>query len=225
MTSAFLFDLNGTMIDDMEYHVVAWTSLLNGDLKAGLSDKEIRSQMYGKNDELFHRLFGNRFSPQEIAQLSLEKEKRYQKAFKPHLKLIRGLDHFLAEAKTLGIPMAIGTAAIPFNVDFVLDKLRLRSYFKVVVTADDVAVSKPDPEVYLECARRLGKDPAGCLVFEDAPKGVEAALNAGMQAIVIRSTLHADAEFSPYSNVVRIINDYTEISAWALMFRSTSARS
>ncbi|WP_134000373.1 HAD family hydrolase [Dinghuibacter silviterrae] len=213
MTTAFLFDLNGTMIDDMEYHVKAWTGILNEDLHAGLEDAYIRGQMYGKNEELFHRVFGpDRFTAEEIEHWSMEKEKRYQQAFRPHLRLIAGLQHFLDEAKQLGIALGIGTAAIPFNLDFVLDNLAIRSYFGALVTANDVAVSKPDPEVYLACARALQVPPERCLVFEDAPKGVEAALNAGMKAVVILSSLHGESEFVGYPNVVRMIHDYTEIS-------------
>lgn len=214
MNTAFIFDLNGTMINDMEYHVRAWTGILNGDLKAGLSDADIRAQMYGKNEELFERVFGTgHFTLEEMAKWSLEKERRYQQAFLPHLRLIRGLADFLEDASAIGIRMGIGTAAIPFNLNFVLDNLDIGYFFDAVVTADDVSVSKPDPEVYLECARRLGVQPSECLVFEDAPKGVESALNAGMKAIVIRSTLHHDAEFLPYPNVVRIIDDYTGLNA------------
>lgn len=213
MKTAFLFDLNGTMIDDMEYHVRAWTEILNQDLKAGLSDKAIRGQMYGKNSELFDRIFGpSRFSAAEVDHWSLEKEKRYQQAFKPHLALIKGLDGFLIGAREAGVAMAIGTAAIPFNLNFVLDNLDIAGYFQAIVTADDVKLSKPHPEVYLRCAELVGVDPAHCIVFEDAPKGVEAAENAGMKAVVILSTLHGIDDFKGYSNILKYIHDYTEIT-------------
>lgn len=213
MRTAFLFDLNGTMIDDMEYHVRAWTTLLNEDLKAGLTDKQIRGQMYGKNDELFDRVFGpGRFTPEEVARWSMEKERRYQKAYLPDLKLIPGLDRFLAEARTAGIGLGIGTAAIPFNLDFVLDNLHLRSSFDALVTADDVALSKPNPEVYLKCAHLLQTPPERCVVFEDAPKGVEAAHNAGMKAVVVLSTLHGRGDFVWYPNILQYVYDYSEIT-------------
>jgi beta-phosphoglucomutase len=211
--TAFLFDLNGTMIDDMEYHVKAWTGILNEELKAGLPDEYIRGQLYGKNEELFHRVFGpDRFAQADIDHWSMEKERRYQKAFKPHLRLIDGLEPFLLEARAQGISLGIGTAAIPFNVDFILDNLGLRPYFEAVVTADDVSVSKPDPEVYLSCARLLHIRPERCIVFEDAPKGVEAALNAGMKVVVILSYLHGEADFAPYPNIIRFVHDYTGLS-------------
>jgi beta-phosphoglucomutase len=211
-TKAFLFDLNGTMIDDMEYHAKAWSDILNNDLKAGLSYDEVKAQMYGKNDELLVRVFGeNYFEPQKMQELSIEKERRYQSAYKPNLKLIDGLEQFLSEAKQQGIKLAIGSAAIPFNIDFVLDNLGIRNYFSAIVSADDVAISKPDPETYLKCAKELGVDPASCLVFEDAPKGVEAAANAGMNTVVI-TTMHDIDEFEQYENVVAFIDDYNNSS-------------
>ena len=205
---AFLFDLNGTMINDMEYHIQAWFNILNDDLGAGLTYEQVRSHMYGKNDELFVRIFGKeRFGLEEMRAHGIEKERRYQAAYLPQLKLIDGLDAFLKKAHELDIKMAIGSAAIPFNIDFVLDNLDLRHYFKAIVSADDVEISKPHPETYLKCAELLGVDPADCLVFEDAPKGVEAAKNAGMNAVVI-TTLHSKDEFDAYDNILFFVADY-----------------
>ncbi|MDR3711786.1 MAG: HAD family phosphatase [Puia sp.] len=215
-TSAFLFDLNGTMIDDMKFHLQAWYELLNEDLQAGLSWEQVRGHMYGKNSELFDRIFGpGRFAPSEVERFSLEKEKRYQQAYKPHLKLIDGLGAFLEKADQKGIRMAIGSAAIPFNIDFVLDNLSIRHYFRAIVSADDVRISKPDPETYLKAAALLKVDPSSCIVFEDAPKGVEAALNADMKCVVL-TTMHETHEFSQYSNVVSFVADYTDPSLSAL---------
>lgn len=209
---AFLFDLNGTMIDDMEYHVAAWSDILNNDLKAGLSHNEVKEQMYGKNDEVLARIFGEGyFSPQEARELSIEKERRYQRAYVSQLRLIKGLHEFLDQAKQLGIRMAIGSAAIPFNIDFVVDNLQIRMYFDAIVSADDVDISKPHPETYINCASLLGVVPSECLVFEDAPKGVEAAMNAGMQAVVI-TTMHEKSEFVGYSNVKAFVGDYTSLN-------------
>jgi HAD superfamily hydrolase (TIGR01509 family) len=207
---AFLFDLNGTIIDDMHFHTHAWFDILNNDLEANLNWEEVKAQMYGKNEELLIRVFGpKRFAPAEMKRLSLEKEKRYQKAYLPHLKLINGLDSFLKKAASKGIPMAIGSAAIPFNIDFVLDNLHIRSYFKAIVSAEDVEYSKPHPQTFLDAACLVHIHPADCLVFEDAPKGVEAAANAGMKAVVL-TTMHPKEEFSSYNNIMGFIKDYTD---------------
>lgn len=207
---AFLFDLNGTMIDDMGYHQTAWADILNNDLKAGLSREAVKKEMYGKNSELLVRIFGEgRFSNEEMDKWSMEKERRYQQAYLPELRLIAGLGAFLERAKKQGVLMAIGSAAITFNIDFVLDNLSIRPYFSAIVSADDVAISKPDPETYLKLAGMLNVKPSECVVFEDAPKGVEAAANAGMQSVVI-TTMHEPGEFADYNNVWGYVKDYTD---------------
>lgn len=207
----FIFDLNGTMINDMEYHADAWFDILNNDLNAGLNRDEVKREMYGKNGELLDRIFGeNHFSADKKNELSVAKEKRYQAAFLPHLSLIKGLPEFLEKAYEAGIPMAIGTAAIPMNIDFVVDKLHLRHFFKAIISADNVVKSKPDPETFIRCAQLLDVSPENCIVFEDAPKGVEAAKNAGMSCAVI-TTMHEKDEFRDYDNIISFIDDYTSL--------------
>jgi beta-phosphoglucomutase family hydrolase len=205
---AFIFDLNGTMIDDMQYHIKAWHGILNG-LGANISLERMKEECYGKNHELLERMFPNRYSFEEKDRMSYAKETTYQEEFRPSLKLIDGLDQFIKASVAKGIKIAIGSAAIMFNIDFVLDGTGIRNYIDVIVSADDVENSKPHPETFLKCAIKLGIDPSDCLVFEDAPKGVEAALNAGMDCIVI-TTLHTTEELSRYQNVVGFIGDYTE---------------
>lgn len=207
--TAFLFDLNGTMIDDMSYHIRAWHRILN-DLGANISLERMREECYGKNHELLERMFPGRFSEEEKNRMSFEKEKQYQYEFKPHLQLLPGLADLLEEAHKAGIKMAIGSAAIMFNIDFVLDNLNIRHYFDAIVSADDVIESKPNPETYLNCASQLNIAAENCLVFEDAPKGVEAALNAGMQSVVI-TLMHEQEDFFQYPNVIRYIKDYREL--------------
>lgn len=207
---ALLFDLNGTMIDDMAYHTVAWKDILNNDLGANLTDEQVRMQMYGKNEEVLDRIFGKGYFSQEKSdKISIEKERRYQQAFLPHLTLIEGLDAFLAFAYRKKIPMAIGSAAIPFNIDFVLDNLNIRHFFSTIVSADDVKMSKPDPETFAKAAAILNINPENCIVFEDAPKGVEAAQNAGMKAVVL-TTMHNKHEFQQYNNIVGFIKNYND---------------
>lgn len=205
---AFLFDLNGTMIDDMQYHITAWHRILN-ELGANLSLERMKEECYGKNDELLERMFPGRFTETEKKEMSLEKERQYQLQYKPHLALLPGLNEFLSQAGKQEIQMAIGSAAIMFNIDFVLDNLSIRSYFDAIVSADEVIISKPDPETYLSCSSLLKVEPADCLVFEDSPKGVESALLGGMKAVVL-TTMHEAHEFDAYSNVLMCVKDYSD---------------
>ncbi|MDQ2751458.1 MAG: HAD family phosphatase [Bacteroidota bacterium] len=210
MTTALIFDMNGTMVDDMSYHAEAWRTMINGELQGNLSPEEVKREMYGKNEEVLERIFGkNKFSWEEQSRISMQKEKAYQTAFRPHLTLIEGLPQFLQKAYQHNIPMAIGTAAIPFNIDFVLDNLDLRHYFKSIISADDVEKSKPHPETFLKAASALGVTPDDCIVFEDSPKGIETALNAGMRAIAV-TTMHNKEDFKQYNNILLFIKDYND---------------
>jgi HAD superfamily hydrolase (TIGR01509 family) len=99
---------------------------------------------------------------------------------------IPGLVAFLE--KYADVPMAVASNAEPQNVDFVLDEYRLRRFFPIAVNGFDVTRPKPYPDIYLEAARRLGKEPADCLVFEDSPTGLQAGLAAGMRVIGIATS-------------------------------------
>jgi beta-phosphoglucomutase family hydrolase len=215
---AFIFDLNGTMINDMPYHTKAWQTLLNDQLGGNFTWEEVKKEMYGKNPEVLVRMFGtNRFTVDEMNDLSYKKEQKYQQEFLPHLALLPGLREFLEAAYQKGIPMAIGSAAIPFNIDFVLDNLNIRHYFKAIVSADDVVLSKPHPETFLKAAQLLNAEPTNCVVFEDVPKGVEAAANAGMKAVVLTTT-HIAQEFEHLDNVLHFSEDFNDAFIEALAF-------
>jgi beta-phosphoglucomutase family hydrolase len=205
---AFLFDLNGTMINDMPYHIKAWHGILNG-LGANISMERMKEECYGKNHELLERIFPGRFTTQEKNRMSYEKETKYQQEFRPQLRLVKGLQQVLERSDKAGIKMAIGSAAIMYNIDFVLDGLDIRHYFRALVSADNVTNSKPDPETWLKCAEQLNVSPTECLVFEDVPKGVEAAQNAGMDCVVI-TTMHRKEEFSNY-NVLSFIENFENL--------------
>lgn len=209
--------MNGTMIDDMAYHELAWHDVLVNQLKAPLTREQVRRELYGKHDEMFYRIFGEtRFTRAEIDAISSRKEQRYRDEFLPDLKLIDGLDTFLAQAKIKGFALSIGTAAPPENVDFVLDNLKIRHYFPVIVGQADVKTSKPHPEVFSKAAALMNLPPEDCLVFEDAPKGIEAAKRAGIDAVAVTS-FHTAKELEN-DNVIATISNYNDTVLKALIF-------
>lgn len=207
---AILFDLNGTIIDDMAYHAKAWHELLVQDLNVGITIERVWLEMYGKNSELFARVLGpDALTEEEMHHWSIEKEKRYQAVYKDIIAPIEGFPSFLDLLQSKNYKIALGTAAIPFNVDFSLDALGIRSCFDAIVHADDVVLSKPNPEVFLKCASAVGVAPDKCVVFEDSPKGVEAARNAGMQAVAL-TTMHPEKDFAYLDNILFFIQDYKD---------------
>jgi beta-phosphoglucomutase len=205
----FLFDLNGTMVNDMPYHTQAWHHKIIA-LGGELTLQEMKYQCYGKNDELLERVFPGRFTLEEKIKIGNDKEAIYRIEFKPFLKLIDGLAQFLENAATKKIKMAIGSAAIDENINFVIDNMQIRNHFEAIVSANNVSRSKPHPETFLKCADLLGLEPKDCIVFEDTPKGVECAMNAGMKAVVILGE-HEATEFEKYHNVIHLCSNYLEL--------------
>lgn len=209
-TAAFLFDMDGTMADNMQYHLQAWEKMV-GEAGSGLKGEELMNELYGKNSEVIERIFGqDRFTKDEVNKMSLKKEKYYHELYGSDIKLLPGLEDFLTRAHQQGIGLAIATAGLNMNVDFIVDHTGIRSLFDAVISDEDVKRSKPDPETFTMAADRLDISPARCIVFEDSPKGVEAAQQANMKAVAIL-TGKKEKDFSSYTNVVKAIPDYTSL--------------
>lgn len=192
----FIFDLNGTMVNDMPYHVKSWHNILNA-LGKEISLEDTKKECYGKNEEVIERVLPGRYSLEERTKIGLQKEIKYREEFTSELKLLDGLQEVLTHFANDGIAMSIGSAAIMDNIDFVLDGCNVRRYFQSIISADHVEKSKPHPETFLKCADSLNIKPEQCLVFEDAPKGVECAVNAGMKTVVLTTT-HPLSDFDVY---------------------------
>ena len=210
MIEGLIFDMDGTMVDNMMVHHEAWQRKL-ASLGIEMSMAEVKEHIHGVNEEILERLFGNRFTPEERKRIAWEKELEYREIFADRLQLINGLDLFLAETHQAGMAMAIGTAAPPENVDFVLDRLNLRSYFTGIIHARHVSKGKPDPETFVMAAQTIGIPVRNCLVFEDSLAGAQTAKNAGCHSIIVTST-HAREEFQEFDHILKFINDFSEIT-------------
>lgn len=205
-----IFDLDGTMIDNMMVHHKAWQDKL-AELGIEMTLNEVHQRIHGVNVELLEREFPGQFTLEERIQISKEKEETYRHIYAPDLELVDGLPELLHNLKASNILMGIGSAAPPENVDFVLNTLDLWHYFDSVRHSGDVEHGKPNPQVYEMLLAELDTDPADCLIFEDTPTGALAAARAGCKVIVV-TTSHKPVEFSEIPNIVKFISDFTEIS-------------
>lgn len=206
----FIFDMDGTMIDNMMVHHRAWQQKLK-EYGIDWTLEEVHAKVHGVNIELLERLFGDRFTREERIQISKEKEIAYRTIYQPEIKLIDGLTAFLDAAKLAKIPMAIATAAPPDNAYFVLENLPLSPYFKALFHSDDVTKGKPDPQVFELAADALGLPLQDCLIFEDSVTGAEAAYRAGCSAVIL-TTSHQEEEFSQYPHILQFAKDYHSIN-------------
>lgn len=214
--SALIFDMDGTIVHNMPTHNQAWHDTL---AEAGVQidlDEFNRATTGKKTPEILRMMLGPQLSDAEVAYWGERKESLYRERFACCREPLPGLLHLLEQAHTLGLPMAVASAAPPDNIPFILDELDLRRHFQAVVGGQDVQHGKPNPEIFLKSARILGVEPARCLVFEDALAGIEAARRAGMDAVMICTTIDAQ-EVAGQLHVLCAVPDFTELDLLALM--------
>ncbi len=214
--SALIFDMDGTLVHNMPIHNQAWQDTL---AEAGVQidlDEFNRATTGKKNHEILRMMLGSQLGDSEMAYWGERKETLYRKRFACCREPLPGLLRLLEQAHALGIPMAVATAAPPDNIPFILDELDLRRHFKAVVGGHNVQHGKPHPEIFLKSAQALEVEPEACLVFEDALAGIEAARRAGMDAVMICTTIEAH-EVAGQPHVLCAVPDFTHFDLPALL--------
>lgn len=187
-----LFDMDGVIVDNHRYHFLSWQRLADK-YDVPITEEFYRTQMNGRTFKgIIEVVFKEEMSLSEAKKIAYEKESIYRELYQAHLKPTDGLLAFLEEAKSKDIPMVVGTSAPVENVEFTLDGLGIRQYFKGVIDDRAVTKGKPDPEVYLNCAKMIERDPANCVVFEDAVSGIKAGKAAGSKVIALATSHKRD---------------------------------
>lgn len=189
---AVVFDLDGTLADNMPWHSQAFDAFV---ARHGLRamDMAMRERTDGKrNREIFPILFGRELSDEEVARLEEEKEGMYRDLSRGRLRPLPGLVDLLDGLEAQGIAAGVATSGPKKNVEHTLAELGIAHRFRAIARGDEVAHGKPAPDVFLLAASRLDVDPATCLAFEDAPLGVAAAVAAGMRCVAVTSTYSLD---------------------------------
>ena len=212
---AFIFDMDGTIVDNMDFHTQSWITFFEGRGMKIDADEFFRTTAGRQGKEIIRSHIGEHLHDDEVHTLNMEKEGVYRELYAPHRKTVDGFDALIDAAKANGVALAVATSAPNENIDFTLDGLQLRHHFDVIVGAADVKRGKPEPDGFLLAAERCGVPPANCIVFEDAPLGVEAARRAGMRCVVLTTTLPASS-FAQFDNVIHIAADFAELDIGAL---------
>jgi HAD superfamily hydrolase (TIGR01509 family) len=206
--SAVIFDLDGTVLDNEDEY--------------GIAFKEVLSKLGEKTDSEFPHTQGigveenwQKLIPKykiktkkSIKELSKETQEAYLKML-PRVTLKEGVRNFIQEVKDSGIFVALATSNSWSTVEKVFDALDLEGIFDVMTTGEEVKYKKPDSEIFLLTAQKLGVDPENCLVFEDTEAGIKAAKDARMNAVAVaRDSGHAKV----LKEAKKVIYDYGELS-------------
>ena len=189
MIKACIFDLDGVIVDTAHYHFMAWKRLAK-ELGVALTEKEnerLKGVSRMRSLEIILGLGGVILPSAEKEKLTEKKNAwfvEYVNAMKPE-EIFPGVKKLILDLKKIGMKVALASSSK--NADTVIRRLKIETDFDAIVDGNMVVNSKPDPEIFLLAAKKLGIEPRFCVVFEDAEAGVEAALRAGMKCVGVGS--------------------------------------
>jgi len=180
---AVLWDMDGTLIDSEQFHWIAWRETLARE-GITITREQFLSTFGQRNDSMVPQLLGADLTPELIDRISNAKEELYRQLIRRDgISPLPGVSDWVRRLHKEGWLQAVASAAPRANIDAVLEVLSATHVFQGIVSAEDVHRGKPDPEVYLTAAARVGASPNRCIVVEDAVAGVQGARSAGMKSI------------------------------------------
>jgi len=206
MTYGIIFDMDGVLLDSGPPHLKSWEMLAE---ENGLPIKEsFFWDTFGRtNEDILPLLFGRDLTKEEIRRYSDRKEELFRGIVRGRVKSFPGLLPLIAHLVRKGWEVGVGSSGPRLNVELVLSELGLWEIVTAYTCSEDVTLGKPDPEVFLKTARKMGISPSECVVVEDSVHGIEAAHRAGMKCIAITTTNsrdkidHADLVISTYKEL------------------------
>jgi beta-phosphoglucomutase len=181
--------MDGTLVDTAELHFQSWRETCR-ELGRDFDRADFAATFGRRNPEIHAVLFGDRFGPQEVDKIGSRKEEHYRALARAGVTLLPGVADLLAGLAQEGFRQAIGSSAPRANLELILELTGIAKYFGAVIGMEDTTRGKPDPQVFLVAAERLGVPPERCVVFEDAVAGVEAARAGGMRCVAVRFVAH-----------------------------------
>ena len=210
-----IFDWDGVIIDSSRHHERSW-ELLAEEEHLPLPENHFKLGFGRKNQIIIPEIYRWSHDPAEIERLGNRKEVIYRElmAAEP-LEPLPGVRPWLEALRDAGVPRAVGSSTPRANLDAAMDRLGIRPLFDAIVSAEDVTLGKPNPEVFLKAAARIGRKPECCVVFEDAYAGIEAARAGGMRVIAIATT-HPIEDLTQADRAVRTVEELAvdELAGW-----------
>jgi beta-phosphoglucomutase len=208
---AVIWDVDGTLVDTAELHFQAWVKVARK-LNKPFTRDDFAATFGRRNPEILRQLFGEELTEQEVADLGALKEDLYREEARKGVDLLPGVRPLLEGLHAAGFLQSIGSSAPLRNVELIMKLTRTASFFNAVSSMEDTQRGKPDPQVFLVAATKLGVSPERCLVMEDAVAGVQAAKAGGMKCIAVRFVGHHSEEKLAAAGADRVVRTLEEVS-------------
>ena len=184
---AIIFDMDGTIVDNMHIHLETWLSFLSNH-NIHLDKDGFERQGHGNLTEIISRIFKLKKSDPEVMRLGQAKEQFYRESYQGRVEEISGFKKTVERLRQNGIGRALATMGDTPNIDIVVDTLNIRHYFESIIGGHEVENGKPHPEIFLKTLNRLELTPKDCIVIEDSISGIQAAINANIRVIGITTS-------------------------------------
>jgi beta-phosphoglucomutase len=184
---AVIFDMDGVLVDSYTPHFQSWQRLYD-ELGIEYSEAAFAADFGQTSRDILRRRLQEDLTEARFREIDDRKESYYRDIIRESFPAMGGADDLIEALAADGFRMAVGSSGPPENVQLAIEKLRSGQLISAKVTGADVTRGKPDPQVFLMAAYRLGVPPASCAVIEDAVHGVSAAKRAGMVAIALTGT-------------------------------------
>ncbi len=184
---AVIFDMDGVLANTARAHYESWQAIAREEgVEIGW---EAFHETFGRpNHEIIPRLLGRKVPAQELDRIDRRKEEVFRQVVQEKLEPLPGAVELIRGLAGAGFRIGLGSSGPPENIEAILGALGVRDYFSAVVSGKDVERGKPQPDVFLKVARKLGVEPGRCLVIEDVPAGIRAARRAGMKCVALTTT-------------------------------------
>ncbi len=205
---AFIFDMDGTLTDNMSFHRESWL-LFCRKHDISFTTEQFHAENHGTLDEMIRLFLGKDLTDERVKELGEEKEIIYRELYKNHIKEIDGLTGLLEKLERQGIKIALATNGGMPNIDFVLDSLNIRHFFHSITGAEEISKGKPDPEIFDITLKKLNLESSECIAVEDSTDGIISARRAGLEVIGV--TTMQTAEELKEKGCFRVISNYNEL--------------
>jgi HAD superfamily hydrolase (TIGR01509 family) len=206
---ALIFDMDGVLVDNTPVQARAFQLFFRDQGVQADATQLLRRLNGAPASEILKEVFADNPQPDEkLESYASQREFLYRTLYWDDRRPQPGLVEFLEAARAAGLKIGLGTGSGQDTIGYILDDLNLRRFFDVVITKDDVDKGKPHADTYVVTAKKLGIDPAHCVVFEDALLGEQAAYRAHMRCVAVASTLPGRDFQAP----LLVIRDFTELT-------------